>query len=129
MMAIDLPRRRFLQGSAALAGAALLDLPLAGMARAAPGSLRDIDHFIIVTKENRSFDHYFGMLSGVRGFDDAKALRLPGGRSVFEQADERNGTLVAPFRLDTRRTNAQRLTQLDHSWQAQHQSWNGRSEE
>jgi phospholipase C len=31
-------------------------------------SLNDIDHFVILMKENRSFDHYFGTLSGVRGF-------------------------------------------------------------
>jgi phospholipase C len=120
---IDIPRRRFLQGAAALGGTALLQSP--APAAAAVGGLRDIDHFIILTKENRSFDHYFGTLSGVRGFDDAKAMKMPGGRSVFEQDDEEARKLVPPFRLNTLRTNAQRLTPLDHSWRAQHQSWNG----
>jgi phospholipase C len=122
---IELPRRRFLQGGAALAGAALLDGLGPAPALAAAGSLRDIDHFIILTKENRSFDHYFGTLAGVRGFDDATALRLPGGRPVFEQDDEQNGKLVLPFHLDTKSTGAQRLTQLDHSWRAMHMCWNG----
>jgi phospholipase C len=119
---IELPRRRFLRGGAALAGAVVLD----GLApaTAAQGSLRDIDHFIILTKENRSFDHYFGTLAGVRGFDDAKPPRLPGGRPVFEQVDEEARRLVLPFPLDTRHTNAQRLHPLDHSWQAQHMCWN-----
>jgi phospholipase C len=27
-------------------------------------------------QENRSLDHYFGTLSGVRGFDDPAALKL-----------------------------------------------------
>jgi phospholipase C len=122
---IEIPRRRFLQGGAALAGAALLDGLGTGYASGAPGSLRDIDHFIILTKENRSFDHYFGTLAGVRGFDDAKAMRLRGGRPVFEQIDEESRKPILPFHLDTKRTNAQRLHQLDHSWQAQHMCWNG----
>ena len=106
---IEFPRRRFLQGGAALAGAALLDGLGPSPALAAAGSLRDIDHFIILMKENRSFDHYFGTLAGVRGFDDATAMRLPGGRPVFEQDDEQDRQLVLPFHLDTKRTSAQRL--------------------
>jgi phospholipase C len=121
---IEIPRRRFLQGAAALGAAGLLDAAMPGAARAAAGSLKDIDHFIFLMKENRSFDHYFGTLAGVRGFADAKALKLPGGRSVFEQTDEQTRALVLPFRLDTTRTAGQRLTQLDHSWTAQHESWN-----
>ena len=56
-------------------------------AAAAAGTLRDIDHFIFLMKENRSFDHYFGTLSGVRGFDDATAMVLSDRRPVFDQAD------------------------------------------
>jgi phospholipase C len=41
-------------------------------------------------QENRSFDHYFGFLSGVLGFDDRKPLRLPDGRPVFYQPDPAN---------------------------------------
>jgi phospholipase C len=122
---IDVARRRFLQGGAALVGAALLDGIGSRSATAAPGSLRDIDHFIILTKENRSFDHYFGRLAGVRGFGDAGALRLPGGRSVFEQDDEQGHRLILPFHLDTKRTNAERLYSTDHSWTGQHGAWNG----
>jgi phospholipase C len=121
---IGVPRRRFLQGAAALGGAGLLELFAPVAALAAPGSLREIDHFIFLMKENRSFDHYFGTLSGVRGFDDATAMALPDGHPVFAQADGQGGARVLPFRLDTKRTNAQRLHVLDHSWQAQHQSWN-----
>jgi len=39
--------------------------------KAAPAKLTDIDHIVILMQENRSFDHYFGTLSGVRGFGDA----------------------------------------------------------
>jgi phospholipase C len=32
--------------------------------------LRDLKHVVILMQENRSFDHYFGSLRGVRGFGD-----------------------------------------------------------
>ena len=89
-------RRRFLQASAVLAG-----VPPAVSAAGAPARLSDIDHIIILMKENRSFDHYFGTLRGVRGFGDAQAMRLPSGRSVFHQPDPQNPDgYVLPFRLD-----------------------------
>jgi phospholipase C len=122
---LEFPRRRFLQGAAALAAAAMLGPTVPTAARAAAGTLREIDHFIFLMKENRSFDHYFGTLYGVRGYGDAKALVLPDGGSVFAQADAPNGGRILPFRLNTKRTNAQRLHVLDHSWSAQHQSWHG----
>jgi phospholipase C len=121
--AIEMPRRRFLQGAAALGGTAMLEPFAPAAALAATGTLHEIDHFIFLMKENRSFDHYFGTLSGVRGFDDASAMALPDGRAVFSQADSQTGAHVLPFRLDTQRTNAQRLHALDHGWPAQHQSW------
>jgi phospholipase C len=40
------------------------------------GSSHDIDHFVFLMQENRSFDHYFGTMSGVRGFDSAKIAVL-----------------------------------------------------
>jgi phospholipase C len=52
-------------------------------------------------------------------------MTLPDGNPVFAQADRRDGTRVLPFRLDTRHTNSQRLGALDHSWEAQHRSWDG----
>jgi phospholipase C len=44
------------------------------------GSLQDIEHVVLLMQENRSFDHYFGTLSGVRGFGDPHAARLPNGK-------------------------------------------------
>jgi len=99
-------------------------LPAAGAP--APGRLNDIDHFVILMQENRSFDHYFGTLRGVRGFDDARALTLPTGRSVFYQPDHLNPDgYVLPFHLDTSKTSAQQLHDLSHAWDAQHDSLNG----
>lgn len=76
-------------------------------------------------QENRSFDHYYGCLPGVRGFGDPKAMTLSTGKSVFHQPDPENpdGYLL-PFRLDTHRTNAQFIPSTSHAWEVQHASWN-----
>ena len=117
-----LRRREFLQASVALAGAGAST----AAAAAAPAKLSDIDHIIILMKENRSFDHYFGTLRGVRGFDDPAALRFPNGRSVFCQPDPENPDgCVLPFRLDIETTSAQRLHDLSHSWGPLHWCLNG----
>jgi phospholipase C len=124
----ELSRRGFVRG--ALGSASSLLLPIAGregaQAAAPPAKLSDIDNFIILMQENRSFDHYYGTLSGVRGFDDAAAARLPDGRSVFYQPDALNPDGYAlPFHLDTATTSAQQLADLSHAWLAQHDAWNG----
>ncbi|MGH3184355.1 MAG: alkaline phosphatase family protein, partial [Streptosporangiaceae bacterium] len=117
----DISRRRFVGTAAAVTVGATL--PAAG---AAPARLTDIDHIIILMKENRSFDHYFGSLRGVRGFADPDAPRLATGGSIFRQPDPLNPDgYVLPFRLDTRSTSAQRLHDLSHAWSALHASWNG----
>ena len=36
------------------------------------GTLRDVEHIVVLMQENRSFDHYFGTLRGVRGFNDPR---------------------------------------------------------
>ena len=86
-------RRTFLRMTgAALAGAAFppgirkaLAIPAASRRR----SIRDVEHVVILMQENRSFDHYFGTLPGVRGFGDRVTIPLPGGRSVWEQQQRR----------------------------------------
>ena len=121
----DPTRRRFLQSAAALTALALGEPPALAVSRP-PARLSDVDHIIVLMKENRSFDHYFGTLAGVRGFDDPAALTLAGsGRSVFHQPDTLGADgFLTPFHLDTRRTSAQRLTDLGHSFRAQHACWN-----
>ena len=39
-------------------------------------------------QENRSFDHYFGAMRGVRGFADPRPVTLPSGKSVWNQPGE-----------------------------------------
>lgn len=104
-----LTRRRLLTSAAGTAAfSAAVSLMPANLQRVlaqpAPrsGSLRDVEHVVVLMMENRSFDHYFGTLSGVRGFDDPTAVTLSTGKSVFHQPDPQNpdGYLL-PFHLDT----------------------------
>ncbi|HEY1793636.1 MAG TPA: alkaline phosphatase family protein [Opitutaceae bacterium] len=89
------------------------------------GSIRDIKHVVLLMQENRSFDHYFGTLAGVRGFEDPNAIMLPGGRSVFHQPDPLNPAgYLLPFHLDTRTTSAQKIPSTSHAWAVQHAAWN-----
>lgn len=125
--------RRRLLGSAArlaaLAAASSLLPPsvrrVLAQALPARGSLRDVKHIVLLMQENRSFDHYFGTLAGVRGFGDPAAMKLPNGRSVFHQPDPANPNgYLLPFHLDTRKTNAQKYPSTSHSFDTQHASWN-----
>jgi phospholipase C len=119
-----LVRRTFIQAAGASLAAAAASDAMAQLAPARPSRLQDIDHFIILMKENRSFDHYFGSLSGVRGFDDSTAAR-PDGGSVFRQPDPVNPQgFVLPFRLNTLTTSAMRTHALSHAWGTQHAAWN-----
>lgn len=37
------------------------------------GTIADVEHIVILMQENRSFDHYFGPMRGVRGFASASS--------------------------------------------------------
>ena len=102
-------RREFLR----LAGAAgallpgLIERALAIPARVTDGSIHDVAHVVVLMQENRSFDHYFGMLNGVRGFGDPRPLRLAGGRTVWAQPSDQHGDgFVMPFHGDSRTTRS-----------------------
>jgi phospholipase C len=126
-------RRRMLQRTAGLGALGLASTLLPPNLRRAlaetparSASLRDIEHVVLLMQENRSFDHYFGTLAGVRGFDDPAAMQLTGGRSVFFQPDSQSASGYAlPFHLDTQTTSAQRIPSTNHSWITQHAAWNG----
>jgi phospholipase C len=123
--------RRRLLGAAGAAGAATLlpsnvqkALAATGSANR-PGRLSDIEHVVLLMQENRSFDHYFGTLSGVAGFDDPDAIKLSTGRSVFYQPDTVNPDgYTLPFHLDTNTSSAQAIPSTSHAWDVQHQAWN-----
>ena len=128
----NLSRRRFLGMSASAVGAAALGTLPTTLSQAlaiAPSrrSLGAVRHVVVLMQENRSFDHYFGALAGVCGFDDAAALTLRGGRSVFEQPH--GASHMLPFRIATNGTApcAPSFDQgsLDHSWDGTHRASNG----
>jgi phospholipase C len=81
-------------------------------------SFLDAEHVVILMQENRSFDHTFGALRGVRGFDDPRAIRLPDGSPVWAQPNSA-GERFLPFRLDINRTKATWMGSLPHSWSNQ----------
>jgi phospholipase C len=79
----------------------------------------------MLMQENRSFDHYFGTLSGVRGFEDPHALRISNGHPVFYQPfpGHPDGYLL-PYRLNTTISSAQAIPSTSHAWSVQHAAWN-----
>lgn len=71
------------------------------------GTIADVAHIVVLMQENRSFDHYFGMLNGVRGFGDSRPLRLPTGRTVWAQPSTQHPDgYVLPYHGDSRTTRA-----------------------
>ncbi|MGW0959991.1 phosphocholine-specific phospholipase C [Streptomyces gelaticus] len=86
----------------------------------------DIRHVVILMQENRSFDHYFGTLNGVRGFDDRQALTFPNGDSVFRQPAlaRPDGGFLLPYRMDSTKFDAQNAAGLPHDWESGHEAIN-----
>jgi phospholipase C len=130
-------RRRFLRLAALAAGGAVagtvidqtLGQPLIEHAfdfdPLGTGSLSDVDHFVLLMQENRSFDHYFGTMSGVRGFAGAGPVLEQRGYRPGSGPDP-NGVLL-PYRLNTRlRSDADTdiIGDPRHDWRTQHASWN-----
>ncbi|MFF2525246.1 phosphocholine-specific phospholipase C [Streptomyces liangshanensis] len=122
----ELNRRRFLQVAGATAGFSGLsnsiDRAAAIPATRRSGTIQDVEHIVVLMQENRSFDHYFGALRGVRGFGDPRPVTPVGGRSVWHQSD---GTKdVLPYRPDAEDLGMQFIEGLDHDWAGGHQAWN-----
>jgi phospholipase C len=119
-------RRTFLKliGTPALAAALPLDLTrvLAIPAHNRTGSIADVEHIVILMQENRSFDHYFGTMKGVRGFADPRAVRLPSGRSVWHQPNDAGELL--PFRPNVADVGKAFLPDPPHGWNDTHAAWN-----
>src|SRR5690348_173755 len=124
-------RRDFLKKTAFLAAGA-------GFAGALPASIQkafaidppsgstylDAEHVVILMQENRSFDHSYGTLRGVRGFNDPRALKLADGNPVWVQTNDA-GQSYSPFRLNIKDTNATWMGCLPHSWTDQVDARNG----
>jgi len=126
-------RRDFLRASAnATAGTAaaamfsslppLIRQALAVEANNATGSINDVQHIVILMQENRSFDHYFGTMNGVRGFGDRFPIPLASGKPVWFEND---GTRdITPFHLDQRKMNALKVNTTSHEFADTQAAWN-----
>lgn len=75
----------------------------------------DAEHVVILMQENRSFDHAYGALRGVRGFNDPRAVSLPNGNPVWLQSNAAGDT-YAPFHLDIAESKSTWMGSLPHSW-------------
>jgi len=134
-------RRDFLRSAAQAAGSftALSMLPagirnaLAIPAHNRTGTIRDVEHIVVLMQENRSFDHYFGTLKGVRGFGDTRAINLANGKPVWYQpstTDTAGASYVLPFRPTAPNLGLQFLQDLAHDWGTTHGAWNnGRNDQ
>jgi phospholipase C len=114
-------RRDFIKQAAMLSGIGATGLFPESIRRAMaiepqPGTtFLDAEHIVILMQENRSFDHTFGTLRGVRGFDDPRAITLPDGNPVWAQPHKK-GNRFLPFRLNIKDTKSTWMGSLPHSW-------------
>jgi phospholipase C len=115
-------RREFLKKATLLSGGAgLMQLLPPAIAKAlaidpeAGTTWKDAEHIVFLMQENRSFDHAYGALQGVRGFNDPRAIRQPNNNLVWLQTNK-EGETYAPFRLDIHNTEATWMSSLPHSW-------------
>ncbi len=118
-------RREFLKKAAVLsAGTGLLNGLPSSIARAlainppAGSTYLDAEHIVFLMQENRSFDHTYGSLQGVRGFNDPRCVRTPGNNLAWLQSNKEGETFV-PFRFDIKNTKITWMDSLPHSWSNQ----------
>ncbi len=128
----DWTRREILKAGAVAGASAAAAGPLTMLAsdattavaaaRRCRGKLDDIEHFVILMQENRSFDQFFGTFPGVAGFDDRR------NRRAFYQhgytgTGSQKGNLL-PFHFDGSQPIGQCVPDPTHDWAPQHRSRN-----
>ncbi|MFF9076487.1 phosphocholine-specific phospholipase C [Streptomyces sp. NPDC014646] len=122
----DVNRRRFLQIAGATAGFVALsgsiDRAAAIPAARRSGTVQDIEHIVVLMQENRSFDHYFGSMKGVRGFGDPRPVTLPSGKPVWHQSIV--GIETLPYHPNADNLGMQFIAGLDHDWAGGHTAFN-----
>lgn len=133
-------RRDFLKIAGAAAGAAVtpatIQRALAIPANRRTGTIKDVEHVVILMQENRSFDHYFGTMRGVRGFGDPRPTLLPSGKPVWYQPTASVKTkryhdrglsptadYILPFYINPQKTTEFQAG-TDHGWSSGHLAWN-----
>ncbi len=123
-------RREFIKKSIYISGLAGLSSVLPPSIQRAlainpePGStFLDAEHVVLLMQENRSFDHCYGTLQGVRGFNDPRAIKLPDGNPVWLQKNA-SGLTYPPFRLNINDTRITWMGSLPHSRESQVDAFN-----
>jgi phospholipase C len=130
---MQIDRRRILLGAAsasllppAIARALTIDADVRA------GTIADVAHVVIFMQENRSFDHYFGAMNGVRGFADRFPIPVPDApglarRTVWTQRNDtsRGGPpLISPFPLNTVQSfSHMRVEGTPHNWPDAQAAW------
>ncbi|MFA6044139.1 MAG: phospholipase C, phosphocholine-specific [Phycisphaerales bacterium] len=118
-------RAALLSGAAGVFGAFPASIKAALDIEPAPGSTYlDAEHVVILMQENRSFDHCFGALRGVRGFNDPRAMTLPNTNPVWAQSSP-GGETFLPFHLNLHGSRSTWMGSLPHSWSDQVDAANG----
>lgn len=122
-----LNRRKFIQltaqsGVALALGNSLIERALSVRAYNRSKTIKDVQHVVILMQENRSFDHYFGTLRGVRGFGDRFPIPLESGKRVFEQSDGKK--IIPPYHADHKTSNAALIQGTPHNFPDMQAAWN-----
>jgi phospholipase C len=116
-------RRRFLQIAGGTVAATALSSSIARAAAIPPAvrtrTIKDVEHIVVLMQENRSFDHYFGSLRGVRGFGDPHPALQPSGQTVWNQDG------VLPFHPTAPDLGLQFIVDLAHDWNSTHVALDG----
>ena len=102
------------------------------------GDLKNIKHIVLFMQENRAFDHYFGTMRGVRGFQDPNVhISKNTNKTVWHQSVD--GFLLGPpppphvkemlpFHLSWQGGDWSNRTQCmlagTNEWQPNHDAWN-----
>jgi phospholipase C len=129
-MMINPQRRKFLRQSVGILGAAgavslfptAIRRALAVGAQVETGTIQDVKHIVILMQENRSFDHYFGTLRGVRGFGDRLPIPLESGQTAWVQSD---GTKdIPPYHLNADTSGALLVPDTPHTFPDAQAAWN-----
>ena len=117
----------------------------AALSGATGGSLSDVEHVVILMQENRSFDHYFGTMAGVRNYTDGGTSQSYAGAPVVTAAgvvaQSMTGTSIGgakvhyaladgetslqPFELESNPPTVagQTTNDITHDWGPQHGAW------
>src|SRR5690606_27463464 len=119
-------RRNFLKMSATAGAAAVwsawLQNVLAVEAYNATRSINDVQHIVILMQENRSFDHYFGTMRGVRGYGDRFPIPLERRQRVVFQSY--GNKIIPPQHASKKTPIAALINRTTHNFPDMQAAWN-----